>query len=126
MESSTVWLHLVDHKFQALGHCFETEITIDDDIFDLKYKVKEKKPEIFSYHDIDPPCLTVWKMEGELVHNGSTAKCQEEILEKVNINDRDTIQMLDEDEMVAEVQLSDSQILLIQLPGMLYFYISPV
>ena len=65
-------------------------------------------------------------MEGELVHNGSTAKCQEEILEKVNINDRDTIQMLDEDEMVAELQLSDSQILLIQLPGMLYFYISPV
>ena len=126
MESSTVWLHLVDHKFQALEHCFEIETTIDDDIFDLKYKVEAKKPEIFSYYDIDPRCLTVWKMEGELVHNRSTAKCQEKMLEKLNFNDKDTIQMLDEDVTVAELQLPDCQILLIQLPGMLYFYNAPV
>ena len=131
MESSTVWLHLVDHKFQTLGHCFKFETTSHHKIYHFKDRVKTRiktenlKPEIFSCYNIDTLChgLTLWKMEGEIVLNRSTAESQEEeIIEKVNINDRGTIQKLDEDVLVAELQLPDCQILLLQLPGMSYFH----
>ena len=112
-----------------MGQPFQVGIFFDDKICNLKNKVKEKKPDIFSLIftlcKLDPLCLTVWKTQGKLVLNGSTTKCLEEILKKINVDDEDTIQMLDESMTMAELQSSltdDGQILLAQFPGMSYFY----
>ena len=119
-----MWFLLVDHKFRAMGQPFQIGTFFDDKICNLKNKVKEKKPDVFFLCKLDPLCLTMWKTEGELVLNGSTAKHLEEILKKINVDDEDTIQMLDEYVTVAELQssLADDQILLAQFPGMSYFY----
>lgn len=113
-------LILVDHKFQAIGQPFQVETSYDNEICDLKNKVKELKPDIFSFHYLDSNCLTMWKLDGKLVLNRSTAKHLVEIIKKVNVGDKE---MLDEHIKVAELQpsLADGQILLAQLPGMSYF-----
>src|ERR1700677_2293324 len=89
-----VWLLLVDHNFQALGNIFQVKTSIDDDVADLKDKVKEEKPETFSRYRIDPDCLSVWQTKGELVIINPTAKCLEDVLKKINVDDKDTIQRL--------------------------------
>lgn len=120
MKSSKIWLLLVDHKFQALGECFQVETSNDDVVGDLKDKVKEEKPEIFSLCLIDPDSLTVWQTVDDLVIDRSTAKDLKEILEKIDVNDEGSIRMLGESEKVAELPslLPDGQVLLVQLPGM--------
>jgi hypothetical protein len=113
-----VWLLLVDHNFQALGQSFPVDISFGDDVCDLKKKVNEEKPEILSHYRVDPSCLSVWKTEGELVIINPTAKRLEEILEKINIDDEDTIRRLGTQVKVADLDLSYGQTLLVRVPGM--------
>ena len=67
-------LLLVDHEFRPIGRRFSVETSDDDEISDLKKKVKEEKKATFSqYHPMfDTDFLTVWQTGGELVFNRST------------------------------------------------------
>jgi hypothetical protein len=63
----------------------------------------------------------VWKTEGELegeLANISITEDLEEILKKIDTNDKGTIRRLDAHVKVTNLQLSDDQILLVRLPGM--------
>ena len=60
----------------------------------------------------------MWRTKGELVINNSTIDYLEQILRSINDCDEETIEDLEEDEEVASLQLSDSEVLLLQMPGM--------
>ena len=115
--SSKVWLLLVDDKFQAVGDVFHVEISVDDYVSHLTEKaweqVKVKMPENF-FHHIDPNFLTVWKMEGEFVIHMSPTKHLKEVFECISI---DTLDEHVTVKVAPNLQLSDDQTLLIQLPG---------
>jgi hypothetical protein len=115
-----VWFLLVDHKFQAVGNCFSVETSlIDDDVCELKDKITAEKLEIFSHYHIYPDYLTLWQTKGKLlINNSSSAECLEEILKNIDADDEDTIWKPGEYDAVADLQLSDDQVLLVQLPGM--------
>ncbi|KAH9062331.1 hypothetical protein EDB87DRAFT_292825 [Lactarius vividus] len=112
-----VWLLLVDHRFQAMGSCFEVGAFSDhDNINTLKKKVKEEKPEALSRAHVDPSDLTVWKTKGSMAIDESNFGRLAEILGSIDVDNEDTIEKLSEVERVANLGLSDTQTLLIQLP----------
>ena len=115
-------LLLVDHEFRPIGRRFSVETSDDDEISDLKKKVKEEKKATFSqYHPMfDTDFLTVWQTGGELVFNRSTTHRQEAILEKIknNVNDENVFWILEEEVVVATLPLTDGQVLIVRLPSM--------
>lgn len=126
MTTLSIRLLLVYHGFEAVGDRFKVKISVNSDIGDLKEKVKELKPDVFSLlrnlHDIGPDDLTMWKTVGELVLKRSSIQRKEDILKRINVDDEGTIQRLDNEVKVADLQLSSGQILVLQLPGMSYLY----
>ncbi|KAH9052698.1 hypothetical protein EDB87DRAFT_1715971 [Lactarius vividus] len=113
----SIWLLLVDHRFQAMGSCFEVGAFSDhDNINTLKERVKEKKPEALSRAHVDPSDLTVWKTKGSMAIDESNLERLAEILGSINVDNKDTIEKLFEVKRVAKLGLSDTQVLLVQLP----------
>ncbi|KAI9433728.1 hypothetical protein H4582DRAFT_1984398 [Lactarius indigo] len=113
-----IWLLLVNHKFQAMGNCFDIDSASEDDnINTLKEKVKEEIPEALSRAHVDPSDLTVWKTKGSMAIDESNFGHLAEILGSIDVDNRDTIEKLSEVEQVANLKLSDTQILLIRLPA---------
>lgn len=87
-------------------------------IHDLKKKVKDAAPNTLSRFDVDPSELTVWKMKGEMViYNLTSKKRFPEILNSIDVNDVDAIEEIGEAEVLANVELQASQVLLVRLPG---------
>jgi hypothetical protein len=117
MEPSYTAVVLVDHKFQALSERFKIKTAPSDEIFDLKEKVKETIPISFSRFAIDVGELVVWKPMGETVINRSTSKRMAEILRTINVNGQETIEDLEDDDLVADLGLSGDETLLFQVPG---------
>lgn len=113
---------LVNHEFRAIGGSITVDISVNSDIGDLKEKVKEERPDIFSFHRITSESLIVWKTATERVLE--VIEHREEALERVqvDINDENTIQRLEKEVKVTDLQLSGGEILLVQLPGMLCLY----
>ena len=112
-----LWLLLVNHGFQALGDQFPVDTTPNDLIYHLKKKVKEENQIILAHVDTDD--LTVWKTKGEMtINNANIEERSAEILRTINVDDKDTIEELGASEVVADLELSDGQILLIRMPGM--------
>ncbi|KAH9166095.1 hypothetical protein EDB89DRAFT_253413 [Lactarius sanguifluus] len=58
---SKIWLLLIDHNFQAIGHPFRVDSTGDDFVDDLTKRVKKEKPRALSRTNTDPSDLTVWR-----------------------------------------------------------------
>jgi hypothetical protein len=112
------WLVLVDHKFRALGDCFWVQA---DNIHNLKMQVKELWANDLAR--VHAAKLSVWKTKGTMIINESTFHVLEDILRKINISDKNTIEELSGCESVADLGLSDGQMLLVQLPvpGASYF-----
>ena len=54
---------------------------------------------------------------GKLIINNSTAKKLAQILKNIDVEDEDTIEDLLENLTVADLQLSNGETLLLQLPG---------
>jgi hypothetical protein len=108
---------LVDHQFQALSRRFPVRTTPNDELSDLKEKVKELIPHLLSRFAIDVAELVVWKPMGEMVINKSTSKRMAEILRAINVNGQDTIEELEEDDLMADLGLSGGETLLLQVPG---------
>ena len=113
-----VWILLVDHMFQAISPRFHIDAASVDNVESLKEMAREKRPVAFLRADANPACCTVWRAKGELVINNSTIDNLEQILRSINDCDEETIEDLEEAEEVASLQLSDSEVLLLQMPGM--------
>ena len=118
-----VWI-LVDHMFQAISPRFHIDAAAVDNVESLKEMAREKRPIAFFRADANPACCTVWKTKGELVINNSTIDNLEQILRSINDCDEETIEDLEEAEEVASLQLSDSEVLLLHMPGMPRIFIS--
>ena len=118
MEIRKIWLLLVHHDFQAFGSRFFVHIDTSGMIYDLREKIKEKKPEALFRAHVDPDELTVWKTKGEMVFYYSTSKTRlAEILKSIDVDDVDTIEEISESEELADLELFDGQTLLVRLPG---------
>jgi hypothetical protein len=106
---------LVDLNFQALAPRFVVETTSDACIMVLKENAQEIRPDELS--SFDRPELSVWKIKGDKIIENLTPRELSEILGRIDVNDEDTIEEVDEDENVANLGLSHSETLLLQLPG---------
>ena len=84
----------------------------------MRKDVKKEKPEALSHHHVDPDDLTIWKTKGILVIDDSTSgERMAEILKSIDVDDVDVIEKIDERVLLRDLELSDGQILLVQLPG---------
>ena len=112
MEPSLTTCLLVDHNFRAIGRRFTVLTTSVDSIEALKKKAKAEAPRA-----IIPSACTMWRTKGKLIINNSTAKKLAQILRNIDVEDEDTIEDLLENLTVADLQLSNGETLLLQLPG---------
>ena len=76
-------------------------------------KVKEKPAALSRAND-----LAVWKTKGTMIINKSFPRLLPEILRKIDVDNKNHIEKPSVREQVAELRLSDGQILLVRLPGM--------
>ena len=102
---------IVDHKFHPSTQRFAVETPYDARIEVLKQKAQEKRPELSSFILSD---LGVWRMKGDMVIKKLKLS---ELLGKIDINDENTIEALDDEEKVANMGLSFGETLLLQTPG---------
>ncbi|KAH8977312.1 hypothetical protein EDB92DRAFT_1918082 [Lactarius akahatsu] len=122
MDPPTTCLLLVDHNFRALGEPFEVETT--HNINGLKAKAKEARQ--IDLANVDAARLTVWKTKGTMVIDDSNSERFEEILGRINVDDKDTIESnierLKGRQRVADLQLSDGRALLVRVPDVTLAY----
>ncbi|KAH9052031.1 hypothetical protein EDB83DRAFT_2521899 [Lactarius deliciosus] len=118
METKT-WLLPVDHTFQTtIGSRFSVLTSGEEDVETLKAKVMEKKENNPAFTYVSASGLSVWKTKGELVIDKVTIKeSLGDILFSIDVHNKDTIEELDEEEQVANLELSEGQILLVRLPA---------
>ena len=119
-----VWILIVDHMFQAISLRFHIDAASVDNVESLKEMAREKRPIAFFRADADTACCTVWRTKGELVINNSTIDNLEQVLRNISDCNEETIEDLEEAEEVASLQLSDSEVLLLQMPGIPRIFIS--
>ena len=112
-----IWLLLVDCDFQALGGCFPVNTSSGDGVYHLKEKVKEKTREALSHAHVDSKELTMWKTKGAMIIDKSSSERLSEILRNIDVSDQNTIEELSEDDLVADLGLSEGQTLLVRLSG---------
>lgn len=118
MKICKIWLLLVHHDFQAFGSRFFVHIDSSGMIYDLRDKIKEKKPEALSRAQVDPDELTVWKTKGEMIFYYSTSKKRlAEILKSIDVDDVDAIEEISASVQLEHLELSDGQTLIMRLPG---------
>ena len=116
-KTSKTWFLLVDHKFQALGNIFTVNISRHDLVEDFKNKVKkvvEDDPNLPAH--VVARSLQVWKTKGTKIINKNTLKQLATILRSIDTDDEDTIERVSEFDGLADLELSDNQVLLAQLP----------
>jgi hypothetical protein len=113
------WLILVDHTFETCsGPPFSVLTLPGHDIQDLKEKLKKKLSPSLSHLAIYE--FTLWKTKGSLILNQATVTTPEhlaEILSRIDVNDKDTIERLNEAVLVANLGLPQDQTLLVRMPG---------
>lgn len=118
--SRKIWVLLVYHDFQILGSRFIVRIDNSEVIDELRDKIKGEKPEAFSRLRVDPDDITVWKTKGEMIIDHSTTlERLAKILKSINVDDVEAIERIRESVSLENLELSDGQTLLAQLPGSL-------
>jgi hypothetical protein len=115
MAPSKTWFLLVNHKFQALGDCFQVNTSGHNLVVDLKEEVKKER-QIDLVH-VDAAHLTIWKTKGTKIIDKTTLNRLAEILRSIKVDDKDTIEMVSEMDELADLRLSKTQVLLVQQPG---------
>ncbi|KAH8987163.1 hypothetical protein EDB92DRAFT_1948697 [Lactarius akahatsu] len=112
------WVLLVTHDLRTLGTRSRVATTsCDDDVDDLKTKVKEKRKVDLAQVDVNR--LTVWKLKGENIINklNFSIKRLAEILGSIDIDDVGTIEELDSGVKEAGIGLPSDETLLVQMPA---------
>jgi hypothetical protein len=101
-----VWFLLIQSNFQAVGRPSVVKLDPSKTVEDLKLEVKQQFANTLA---LDIPKLRVWKTKGGTILK--LKKGWEETLKSINFN---TTEAVLENEKVANLQLSDDQILLVQ------------
>jgi hypothetical protein len=120
MEPSLTAVLLVDPDFRALSRRFLVETAPPDLIYHLKKKVAAMwhGDASFSHYDFKNIAkFLVWKPKGEMVIKKFTPQRTASILARINVEDEDTIEFLDEEDKVADFGPLEGQTLIVQLPG---------
>lgn len=108
-----IWTLIVQPDFQANGKPFAVDVDFYGSVEEVKRKVKQKLAISPAFAHVYTSKLVVRKIE-EMTLDAS--EDWEEILE--NIDDLNTIKEVHKGELVANLGLSDGQILLVQImPG---------
>jgi hypothetical protein len=113
--TSKTWFLLVDHKFQALGTIFSINISCHDLVEDFKNNLKKVVDDDPDLPDDVARRLQVWKTKGTKIINKNSFKQLATILRSIDTNDEDTIERVSEFDGLADLELSDNQVLLVQL-----------
>ncbi|KAF8480135.1 hypothetical protein DFH94DRAFT_692479 [Russula ochroleuca] len=108
-QAPLTWVILVDHKFQALGHCFQINTSGHNLIDDLKKEVKKERQ-----IDLAAADLTIWKTKGTKIIDKTTLNRLAEILMGIKVDDKDTIEIASEMDELSDITLSKTQVLLVQ------------
>ncbi|KAH8979252.1 hypothetical protein EDB92DRAFT_2118863 [Lactarius akahatsu] len=113
---SKIWLLLIDHNIQAIGHPFQVDSTGDDFVDDLTKRVKEEKPGALSRTNTDLSDLTVWRC------TDPTTSFDDKDLENLGrqvseVFSSNSVEMLGHMQAIAELNISKKEILFVTLPS---------
>jgi hypothetical protein len=107
------WIIFVDHRFKAIASSFPVNTTVRDTVWDLK----EKAIKVSGMHFLAVKA-SMWKTKDtNVINTETTFERTEEILRSINVDDKDTIERVNESSRVTSLGLSDDQVLLTQLIG---------
>ncbi|KAH9038376.1 hypothetical protein EDB85DRAFT_2287570 [Lactarius pseudohatsudake] len=116
MELSKIWLLLIDHNFQAIGHPFRVDSTGDDSVDDLTKRVKEEKPGALSRTNTDPSDLTVWRCKDPIT--SFNFKDNEVLAGQISdVFSSKRVEQFGGIEPIAELNISKKEILFVTLPS---------
>ena len=111
MATPTVWCLTIDHENKPTGPLFK--VILEDDIIDLRDKVKEEIPNFLK--DIDACDLVVWRCKGKQVFDDEDSGKLE--LQVRAVFSKKEVTKLSGTRKINQLKLSDSEVLLIQVPG---------
>jgi hypothetical protein len=133
MTSTGIWVLLVhcydSEPFQAIGLSTEyfpnpeLDDGIDENINRFKTRVLASLRNILQ--KTDAAQISVWRTEGEMTLLMDLEDRWKEVLEKVDIEDRNTCRSVPGDYKVKNVKLSKGQILLLWVNGMSHIFTVP-
>src|SRR5579863_6972985 len=112
MATPTIWCLTIDHEKKPIGMLFK--VILENDIGDLREKVKEKKPNALK--DFDADDLVVWRCKGKQNFDDQDSG-ELELQVRAVFSDKKITQLRGR-QKINELKLSDSEILLIQVPSM--------
>jgi hypothetical protein len=110
MATPTVFYLVIDHENKPIGRIFE--VILEKNIIQLKKKVKEETPNALK--DVDASHLVVWRCKGEQVFDEVGGKLELQVRAVLN---KKEVTELDGRQKINELELSDSEVLLIQVPS---------
>jgi hypothetical protein len=111
MATPTVVCLVIDHENKPIGDFFR--VILENNIIKLRKKVKEERAN--DLKDVDAPHLVVWRCKGEQVFDDEDSGKLE--LQVRTVFDKKEVTQLDGRRKINELELSDSEVLLIQVPS---------
>jgi hypothetical protein len=108
MATPTVLCLAIDHENKPIGGLFE--VILENDIIDLRKNVKEEIP-----NDVKSSHLVVWRCKGKQVFDDDDSGKLE--LQVRAVFSQKEVTKLSGTQKINELKLSDSEVLLIQVPG---------
>lgn len=114
MATPTVWCLTIDHENKPTGPLFK--VILENHIGNLRDKVNLVKEEILNFlKDIDACDLVVWRCKGKQVFDDEDSGKLE--LQVRAVFSKKEVTKLSGTRKINQLKLSDSEVLLIQVPG---------
>ena len=111
MPTPKVWCLTIDHENKPIGRPFQ--VILENNIADLRKKVKEEKPNTLK--DVDADHVAVWRCEESQVFDDADRKKLE--LQVVAVFSKKKVTELGGMQKINELKLSDREILFVQVPS---------
>ena len=109
---SQVWCLLIDQQKQIIGKLFK--VRAEEDIVDLRKKVKEEKAN--ACEDIDADCLTVWQCKEPSLSTSDEDRL-DEFLRNIDLHDERRATKVYSRSRLKDLELDNREVVLVQLPG---------
>jgi len=109
---SQVWCLLIDQQKQIIGKLFK--VRAEEDIVDLRKKVKEEKAN--ACEDIDADCLTVWQCKEPSLSTSDEDRL-DEFLRNIDLHDERRAIKVTSRSRLKDLELDNREVVLVQLPG---------
>ncbi|KAL9715323.1 hypothetical protein Ac2012v2_001986 [Leucoagaricus gongylophorus] len=108
---SQVWCLLIDQQKQIIGKLFK--VRVEEDIVDLKEKVKAKKSN--ACEDVDADCLTVWQCKEPRLSTSDEDRL-DEFLRNIDLHDERRATKVTSRSRLKDLELDNREVVLVQLP----------